>query len=299
VQELRTVDQRGQGGKAKIANHRQGTVDLHLIRRETHFPGRLQDRNLFRVEAKDPANNPIELEGILTRQQNVHLPRNAAHPRPRTLHGQNAVEQIDCRPQTQADPGDEPGKHLPVRTGPHMPLRLPVPDDAAEQVLDRQGKQHLAVGLEFGQVHDDVRPDCVLGHFDLAERFADVDADRIPKRTALAVETAQGLTDPAHLQNQIESAGRRTVGHQRTATPFVAVFHDGPDHGRMGQNGPARRGRGEKIRLDQNTLSRPEVAPPRGIHHLENEGAKGFTLIGRVADNDNGHHPFLLRPKLS
>ena len=290
LQELRSEDERGEAGEAEIPDFRERTVDLRLGCGETHLPGGLQDRQALRVEADHPADGPIEREGIAAGQQHAQLAGDAAHPRSLPLQRQDAVEDVEGRPEGHADPGDEPGERLPVDAGAHMPLRLPVADDATEEVLDGEGQEHLAVGLELGEVHDDVRPDGVLGDLDCAERFADVNADGILERPTLAVEAAKGVTDPAHPEEQVEAAHCGAVGDKGTGAPFVAVFHDGPDDGGMGENGLARQRRGEEVRFDQDATAAPDLFSSHRLHHPEDHGPEGVEVIGRMADDHTHLH---------
>ena len=143
--------------------------------------------------------------------------------------------------------------------------------------------------FEFGEVHDHVRPDSVLGDLDCAERFADVNADGILKRPTLAVEAANGVTDPAYPEEQIEAAHRGAVGDNGTGAPLVAVFHDGPDDGGMGENGLARQRRGEEVRFDQDAAAAPDLLSSNRLHHPEDHGPEGVAVIGRISYDHQGH----------
>ncbi|OPY89116.1 MAG: hypothetical protein A4E72_01204 [Syntrophus sp. PtaU1.Bin208] len=147
------------------------------------------------------------------------------------------------------------------------------------------------MGLELGEIDDEIRLDGLPGDVDESEGLADIDFQRFLKRAAFHLKRGKGLGDAAFLQDPAEGAQRRAVCDQGAGAPLQDVFNDRLDNEGMRQEGLFRGGVGHQVRLDQHPAAGSKALSPQAIQHGEYLGLQRFIPVRGFLNQYEGHGP--------
>ncbi len=236
--------------------------DHRVLRDEAEGAGGAVGGQALRVDPQHAADGGIDRRGIAAGRQDPQVPRPPALARALALHGENAVDQGDRRPDGVMDLHQQPREPVSVDPVALVPLGFADAHHAAEKVLDPEGEQHHAVGLELGQVDHRVGPDRLLRQLDAPVRRPDVHRDRSPEFLQGHPQALERLEVAALAEHPLEGSRGRAVGDRRHRPPGDYPLGRGAHHQGVGLHRLVRPCRGQEVGLDEDP--RPGRHRPAG-----------------------------------
>jgi hypothetical protein len=177
-----------------------------------------------------------------------------------------------------------------VGAGLQVQTRLADADDGAEKVLDAGGQPHHLVGLELGQIDDDVGVEEVAGDLQLVESAAPgTDLDRFGKGGEGGAGLLDHRQDAAAHRHLTGGADSGRVADRDDAAGLLRQADDGADDLRVGGHRLLRRFAGEHVRLEQHLLPRADEGrhPAQGSEQALDGGfdLRPMVVGGGLQDN--------------